>query len=258
MKSKIKLILLVTWIGLFSCRNVYAATYPAILDWSDRVELSLPTSGPVDQVKVVEGQVVKRGTLLLTLGQPSFQANLIMAKSHVTQEQESQAEAKRELDRGKELFDRTSISVRDFKLIQIAFAQADAKLRGAQAALVKAQIDLKFSRVTAPYDALVLKLLVQKGQAVSSRYRAAALMVVARANKMIARTQLSASQLTGLKTGDKASVIINGKTVAGRIKRLAMEPVPGQQQAIYDVDVEFDREPDSGIRKGQSAKIVLP
>jgi len=258
MKLKIKLMLLFSWFWVFSCTIAYAETYPAVLDWSDRIELSLPVSGPVDRVNVVDGQYVKKGTLLLVLGQSLFQANLIQAKSLVTQEQEDQAEARRELDRGKELFDRTAISIRDFKLIKIAFVQADARLRGAQAALAKAQMDLQYSRMRAPFDALILKRLVSPGQAVVSHYRVQPLIVVARANKMIARVQLSASQLSKLKKDDIAKVLVNGKVLSARVKYLGMEPVPGQQQAIYNVEMEFNRDTESTLRKGQSVKVELP
>ena len=256
---KLKLLLMSLIMGSWVTSGmVYAETYPAILDWSDRIVLSSPASGSVDRVNVVEGQFVKKGSLLVILSQRLFKANLVQAKSTLERELEDQAEAKRELERGKELFDRTSISVRDFKLIQIAYAKADARLRAARAALVNARLDLEYSHIRAPFDSLIIKRLVNPGQAVVSRYQAQPLIVVARANRMVARTQLSASQLSGIKRGDKAVVLINGKEVSAIVKKLGMEPVTGQKQAIYDVVVEFNRKKESHLRKGQAVKIMLP
>ncbi|MCU7815928.1 MAG: biotin/lipoyl-binding protein [Candidatus Thiodiazotropha sp. (ex Rostrolucina anterorostrata)] len=83
----------------------------AVTDWSNRVELTTLASGMVGRVNVAVGATVSRGELLLELDQRRFKTKLAAAESRLEAATQQNSEAKRELDRALELYDRTLLRI---------------------------------------------------------------------------------------------------------------------------------------------------
>ena len=84
-----------------------AAEWPARLDWSQHSTLSVPVSGIVDSVVVQPGQVVKKGEMMAALSAIPFKAGVAEARADTDRLMEEEADARRDLDRVKELYART-------------------------------------------------------------------------------------------------------------------------------------------------------
>ena len=95
---------------LLSGGDLAARDIEAVLDWQQRVELGTLLDGMVNKVNVEVGQRVSRGTLLIELDQRENQAQLAWAEAQVAVARLQQDEARRELDRSLELYDRTLLS----------------------------------------------------------------------------------------------------------------------------------------------------
>ena len=66
------------------------ATLPAVLDWSGRVNLTLPVAGVIERIEVQAGEVVKKGALLASLNPTLFRAGVAEARAdldRLTQEE---------------------------------------------------------------------------------------------------------------------------------------------------------------------------
>lgn len=257
MKSIISLqAILLVCLSIFSTFSL-AGDRPAVLDWFQRIELSTPVSGMVRQVHVDVGDQVKKGQTLVTLDDRSFRARITKAKGVLVRATETFTEAEREKVRGQELFDRSSISVHDQQLINIEFSKADAQLREARAEVVLAKLDLEYSVIRSPVNGVVVQKLANNGQTVVSNMQANTLIVVADNTRMVARAQLGAEVLRGLKAGGPLSVKVSGKIFSGRIASLGQEPSGQSRVPLYFLDVVFEAV-HGGFRKGQPALIILP
>ncbi len=248
------------WVALALCMPaVEAAEVEATLRWAQRVELSTPVSGRIERVLVDVGSAVGKGDALLELDARPFEAVVDKAEADVAEARDALAEAEREVERAQELFERTVLSVHELKLVQIARTRARSELERARATLAQAELDLEYSVVRAPFNAIVVQRRADPGQTVVTRLQSTPLLVVAERGRILARAAVPGDQLGALRRGQELTVWVAGKRYAGRVARLGMEPVSSEGAgARYPVDVEFAVRAEEGLRAGQPATLELP
>jgi RND family efflux transporter MFP subunit len=119
------------------------------------VELTTRVSGVVEAVLVKPGQHVKKGAVLLRLDRTVLQARLDEASAEKARAQADEGDAKRELDRAQELFNRTVSSASELEAATLRYVRAQAALAGAHARRVIAQKNLSDAELKAPFDGVV-------------------------------------------------------------------------------------------------------
>ena len=122
---------------------------------ADKVELTTRVSGVVDEVLVKPGQRVKRGAVLLRLEKTILQARVDEATAEQARAQADEADAKREIDRAQELFNRTVSSTTELDAAALRYTRAQAALAGANARRVIAQKNLRDAELKAPFDGVI-------------------------------------------------------------------------------------------------------
>lgn len=248
MKKTLYLLLLASW-------PAFAVELPAVLQWSQRVELSPLVSGRVSQIAVTPGQSVRRGQLLLRVDAGAYHAAVQESAANVRSLQEQAAEAKRDLARTQELYDRTVISTTELDQAKVRAARANADVAAARARVAQGQSHVRDSVVAAPFDAVVVARNVEPGQHIVVNLKPEPAVVVARAGEMIARTILDAQQIGKATVGQSADVLVDGKRYAGRIKTLALEPSTLSGRSGYAADIVF--KVPGVLRAGLPAKVNL-
>jgi multidrug efflux system membrane fusion protein len=241
------------------CTQLQAQDLSAVTDWVERVTLSSVSSGMLAKLNVAVGDEVAKGDLLLELDQRGIRSSLAAAESRSKAARLLNSEAKRELDRAMELYDRTLLSDHERKLAEIEAAKAEAEFRQAESQLVQARLQREFSRVTAPFDGIVLAVHVQPGQAVINRLETTPLVTLASTPKMKAVTQVDEKAMAGLNLGDDVQVGVRGEWQTGEISGLGLEPVTqaaGNSQ--YRIEVVFTPSSEMRLRAGEQAVVRLP
>lgn len=233
-----------------------AMDLPATLQWSQRVELAAPASGVVQQVHVHAGDRVKKGQVLVTLDPAAYSAGVAESRADLARSQEEEQEAKRNLDRVEELYNRTVISISELELAQTRHARAKAQSDGARAKLAATQARLRDASLRAPFDGIVLLRQVEPGQAVASLLQPQPLIVLARSGEMVARGKASLAQIEKLKVGDAVTVEVNKQSYTGKIKTLGLEPAGEKGDIGYPVDALFEVK--QVLRAGTPATLKLP
>jgi len=132
-------------------------------------ELTTAVSGVVEKVYVKPGEKVKQGQLLLTLDQRVMKAESLEAESWERSAKLELDEAKKELERTEELYDRTVISDHELELAKINFAKKENEYTKASRAKVLAQYQLDFSQVVAPVSGKIKKVNAWKGMVVNNK-----------------------------------------------------------------------------------------
>lgn len=128
----------------------------AIPLWAaDRVELTTRVSGVVDQVLVKAGQRVSKGTVLLRLEKTILQARFDEAVAEHARAQADESDAKSELERARELYNRTVSSTTELDAATLRHTRAQAALSAASARRVIAQKNLSDAELKAPFDGVV-------------------------------------------------------------------------------------------------------
>ena len=228
-----------------------AAEYSAQLDWSKRAVLSTPVSGVVDSVSVVTGEHVTAGQALLKLDQRPFDTALQDATAQLRKHELLRDEARHELERTRELYERQVISAHDLQLGEIAFAVAQADYTSASAALNTAKLQHELSTLHAPFDGLLVAVDVTRGMAVINTQLATPLVILAQDRPMHALARVDADALAGLAPGQAATVRVNGTRFDGRLRLIGAEP---DSNGHYTLTIAFD--PGEGtLRAGQPAQV---
>ncbi len=227
---------------------------PARLQWVQRVALGSPVSGVITEVEVAEGQRVPAQAILLRLDEIPLRARVAALEAQQLARRNDRDEARRELARNQELYDRTLLAEHDLTLAKIARDAAEAALKTTEAELTQARWELDHSRLRAPFEAWVVRRRAEPGQTVVSRLQAEPLLVLARAGGMLARARVPAEQLAGLRMGQRLTVRVAKRDYPGHIQRLALE---ADGQGRFAVDVRFDSG-DRLLRAGLPASVLLP
>jgi RND family efflux transporter MFP subunit len=237
-------------------QTLWAAEIQATLQWSQRVELSTPVSGVVQAVNVQVGDLVKKGKVLLTLDNTAYQARVAENQSEITRLDAEAEEAKRDLGRVQELYERTVVSTTDLDQAKLRLVKRQSAISEARARLRQNQKALEDTSLRAPFDAVVVLRHAEPGQSVAAGLQPQMLLTLARSGEMIARALLSSPQMGQLKTGQALTVNVAGASYEGKIKTLGMEPVNIKDEWVYPVDVIFaSMEP---LRAGTPALVKLP
>lgn len=243
------------FLALFLCSGVtLAESLEARLHWLQRVTLGTPVSGVIAEVLVMPGMRVEKGQHLLRLDTRPLQARLAGLDAERIAQQNDRDEARRELGRTQELYERTLLAERDLTLAKIALATAEARLKTTEAQFIQAQWELEFSQIRAPFEAWVLKRSAEPGQSVISNLQAEPLIVLARAGGMLARAEVAEMRLSSLEMGQAITVTVAGKAYRGTLQHIGLEPLPNGK---YVVDVRFST-PGRLLRAGLTAQIELP
>lgn len=245
--------------GLLMSGPLAAQDLSAVTGWNNRVTLSTVASGMVAKVNVASGDVVERGALLLELDQRKIQAKLAAAVARREAAAQLNSEARRELDRALELYEQTLLSDHERKLAEIDLAKADAALREAEVRLTEVRLQREYSRLTAPFNGLVVEVHVQPGQAVVNRQQPMPLVTLVDQSRMKALAQAEVSTLSRLHIGDKVQIGLRGKWLNGEIAALGLDPVAtGGKTTVYPLEAIFSPAAEMRLRAGESVVIRLP
>ncbi len=241
---------LVAALWSLSSLSVHAAEFPAVLDWSGRVALTLSVSGILDSVAAHAGQRVGKGELLASLEPTLLKAGVAEARADMDRLNEEQAEAKRDLDRVRELYARTVASTTELDAANLRFARVGSGLAAAQARVERARRLLVETELRAPFDAIVLQRHAEPGLVISSQCQPAPVFTVARAGELIARAQIVPEQAMGMRLGDVVEVSIAGAVLPGKIQAISVDSANR-----YTLDVSVLRS--DSLSPGQAASIRL-
>lgn len=145
MKQSLLVLALAGW-GALATTPLWAA---------EKIELTTRVSGVVAQVLVKVGQRVSKGTVLLRLEKTILQARLDEATAEHARAQADEGDARRELERAQELFNRTVSSTTELDAAMLRHTRAQAGLSAAQARRVIAQQNLNDADLKAPLDGVI-------------------------------------------------------------------------------------------------------
>jgi RND family efflux transporter MFP subunit len=104
---------------------------------------------------VKSGQRVKKGAVLLRLDRTVLLARLDEAAAEQAHADADEADARRELERAEELFNRTVSSASELEAATLRHARTKATLSGANARLVIAKKNLSDAELKAPFNGVV-------------------------------------------------------------------------------------------------------
>lgn len=160
--------------------------YTGRLEAVEVVDVRPRVPGTLLSVHFKPGQQVRQGELLFTLDPAPYETQVNQAQANLAAAQTRKRLAERDQARGRRLIDSKAIAQREFDALDNAAREAAATLKGAQAALAHAQLQLGYTQVRAPIAGRISRAEITVGNVLSAGGDAAALTRIVSNDKLYA------------------------------------------------------------------------
>ena len=160
--------------------------YTGRLEAVDLVDIRPKVPGTLLEVHFKDGQHVRQGELLFTIDPAPFETQVRQARARLAAAEERLRLSDLEYARGQRLLDSNSIARREFDALDNAAREAAASLKGTQAALAHAQLQLSYTQVRAPIAGRISRAEITVGNVVGAGGEAAPLTRIVSDSKLYA------------------------------------------------------------------------
>ncbi|MFJ9991843.1 efflux RND transporter periplasmic adaptor subunit [Pseudomonas putida] len=160
--------------------------YTGRLEAVEVVDVRPRVPGPLLNVHFKPGQQVRQGDLLFTIDPATYQTQVNQARANLASAQTRKRLAESDQSRGRRLVASNAIAQREFDALDNAAREADAAVKGAQAALAHAQLQLDYTQVRAPISGRLSRAEITVGNMLSAGGEAAPLTRIVSSDKLYA------------------------------------------------------------------------
>jgi multidrug efflux system membrane fusion protein len=214
--------------------SVFGRTAPARV-----VEIKAETSGRIEALEAPRGQPVRKGAVMVRLDLRDRQARLEQAQAGVAQHQTAY-EGQLEL--------RAQGYVSDTQI-----AETLARLETARAELVRAELDLDYMTIRAPFDGVIESRAVELGDYVRA---GDPVLTFVDNTRLIVTASIAEQDVRHVSVGDEAFArLVTGEQVRGRIRYVA--PVADAATRTFTVELEVPNGR-GALPSGVTAEMQIP
>lgn len=222
------------------------------------VQVGTYVSGVIQALYCDYNTRVKAGQLCAKIDPRPYQlvvdqdaATLASARAQIEKDRASLAYAKTNYERDVGLLKEGIVSQDTVDSDKAAYDQGkaqvsldEAAIKQHQAALNAARVNLGYANIVSPVDGVVVSRNVDVGQTVAASFQTPTLFLIAKdLTKMEVDTNVSESDVGGVKVGQKASFIVETypkTTFWGQVTQVRQAPITVQNVVTYDAVVSVD------------------
>ena len=231
------------------------------------VKISAYVPAKITKLPVEEGDVVKKGQLLVQLDATEYRAAANQAKAQLASAKASKEQAQLVYNRQKELFQRKLSSEEQYDMAKTELDLAKARYEQAVASLDQAKYNLSKTTITSPMDGIVTALNAEVGEIVmigTMNNPGTVIMAVSDMSEIEAEVEVDETDIAGVKIGQEAEIKIDAypdTTFKGKVTEIghtARISGLGSQDQVTNFLVKvmlLDEVPT--IRPGMSASVDI-
>lgn len=218
--------------------------YTGRFEASRRVEVRARVGGFLKEVRVTDGQLVRKGQVLFVIDQRPLQIELDQARASYALARAAVKAAQDDFRRVESLSETGALSAEEYDRRKQALASAEASLQMAQAKVDNAKMNLEFTEVKAPISGLVGRQQVNEGNLIDGGSASSSLLT----------TIVATSPIHFYFTGSEADYLKyvrlarDGKRGAVRTEAVEVEiELADEEQFLHAGKLDFvDNEIDGG------------
>lgn len=237
------------------------------------IKISSEVSGEIIELPIKEGDVVKKGQLLVrvnpdlyTSGLNRSMASLSNTKAGLSQAEAQLKESEANYKRNKSLFDKGVISKAEWDRIVATFESAKAArdaafygVKSASATVTEAQENLGRTTIFAPVDGTISKLDAELGERVVGTQQMAGteILRVANLNNMEVEVDVNENDIVKITIGDSANIEVDAylrkefKGIVTSISNSASDAISADQVTNFKVKVRILKESYQDLIEGK-------
>ena len=217
-------------------------------------------SGIIARLHADFNDQVKKGQLLAELDPTPFQARVEQNQAAVQKAVVELRNAEIGLRRQTALKEQGLAPQADFDQAQANADSARAAVQQARASLDQAQTDLRYTKILAPIDGVVVDRQYDVGQTVAASFQAPTLFTIAQdLTKMEVAADVSESDIGGIKVGQPVRFTVDAypeRDFRGRVSQIRLNATVNQNVVTYPVMVEVSN-PELLLRPTMTANVTV-
>ncbi len=225
--------------------EVRTASFPITVDVTGRVAavsqttLSAKVLGTVQELRVREGEMVRKGQTLVVLDSRDLRANLARAEAEYDN-------ARTQLARMQRLYQEESVAKQELDNATRAYKVAEAGRRAAA-------VQLSYTVIKAPFDGLVTAKYIEVGELASP---GRPLLKIEDPRRLRLEATVSEGDVKAVAVGDEVSVVVDAvgdQPLTGTVAQV----LPAGDPATHTFLVKVDLPPTAGAKSGMFGRMRL-
>jgi membrane fusion protein (multidrug efflux system) len=234
-------------IGKVAPRGEFIAT----IFYQEISETASETSGLASDVRFEEGQRVKKGQILLSLGSEILRKRLQAARSTFEQVLSELEIARIDLKRRETLFQNKSISEQAYDQNKYRVIGTEKRAASLDAQVEQLAIELEKKTIRAPFDGVVIKRYVDHGEWISEGESVA---LIGKDDVIDIVAELPEQFIQYIKIGMQVGAAANGNEFSGTVFAI----IPQGDVATRTFPVKIRTTNQYFLIEGMSARVTLP
>ncbi len=229
------------------------------------VDISARISGEIILIHVEEGDLVKKGQLLVELDRQRYEASVEQAESQLLSARATLKKSEADYKRTFDLFQQNLSSQADLDAVEAQKLSAESQVQQAAAFLKQARDDLAKTRLVSPINGTVTKLFKETGEiAVGSEFQADPIMTVSDLNLIEVLAEIDENDVVNVELGDSTVIEVDAlpdTTFTGRVSEIAHSATirnRGTQEQVTNFEVKIAvLNPGDQLRPGMSSTVDI-
>ena len=238
------------------------------------VDVGSQVSGEISEIFVDFNSQVEKGQIIAKLNPELFQtrvnqneANYLSAKARLDKAEVTLQNAKRQMDRTLELFERDLVSTEEKESAEATYFNAKADLQQAEASLEQAEsqlesskVDLSHTIIRSPIDGVVINRNYNVGQTVAASFQAPVLFQIANdLTKMQVECEVDEADIGKVDEGQKVKFTVDAypdEEFIGEVEQVRYSAVVESNVVTYPTIVNVEN-PELKLRPGMTATVSI-
>jgi HlyD family secretion protein len=238
------------------------------------VQVGTQVSGTIQKLFVDFNSPVKKGQTIAQIDPALFNAqveqsrgNFINAQAGLSKAKADLVDAKRTLERNRQLVKEGIIAQSDFDAADTRYQGAVAGVRGAEGSVAQtrgsysqARTNLNYSTIRSPVDGTVVSRNVDVGQTVAASFTTPTLFTIAQdLTKMEINTSVDEADISRVVEGQPVTFTVDSypeRRFRGNVTQIRNSPVITQNVVTYAVIVGVDNR-DMNLKPGMTANVAI-
>jgi len=204
------------------------------ISFNNEYKMSFKTAGIIENIHVKEGQRVKEGQVLATINTTEIEAKTSQAEIAVTK-------AKRDYDRTKALYKDSVATLEQLENVE-------SQLQNAQQNLQAAQFNLDQSKMTAPANGIIQKILIKENEITGAGNPIVVFGAEDKGKVLV--TSISDVDAVKTKNGDKASMYFDAfSEIVFKGEVIEIAGMANAKTGTFEIKIKVD-DPKNQLKSG--------
>lgn len=173
------------------------------------VQVGSRVSGILSELHVTVGDQVSAGQLLAVLDPTELRARRDLAKAQLEAAIADERFAEVDLGRARQMLDEEVVTQAEFDAAERAFDAAAAGVRQAEAALESAEIQVGYTRITAPIAGVVASVSTQVGETVAASFASPTFVTIIDLERLEVRAYVDETDIGRVEAGQTATFTVD-------------------------------------------------